>query len=1538
MLKQYLRILDTLREKKFSETVRTYRETFIEKLNSELFSQRLRDYLILNPEGEPFTLYPADPAPVAQVKRIINALYYAELALQEAERTELRADASLITNLSRTDDLRGLYYRALSHAYRAAHLATHFDIDVLGIFSQEIAALAPLFTEFFEYTQQDRNKTWGRLAKMDRHKVSHRAGFLTGVVIDQLDPQATEPDYESLVPALADHIPQVLAQLTTLIEGLSSSITSELPSSEAAQPAEETGPIVDERKLEELQDHALQLLDALDGARASSMFLPLQALYYIHAISNTITLTVNIFKQMGKLSRSYQDGGRTKLQELKTMLALALGLADKIEEHSMLQPGTLSNPLATQASRLYQVLISYAEKFVEFSEHPSLRTLDDPEFLAERLSHSYDRIVTDTKALLMLEEVKAANAEFFRILNSPHYRSMHIADLPEDIRTLLTQHYKLLQSYVIQTYNSSAPYTLRSYIPLNHGIINGLNGLRVHGATVGRVLSLQPDLNALLEKLIISHRFYLDVKTDLISSIVINVQDLKLFTHSQRISPFAIDERAVLGNKTPEGLLFDTVGRNNQVRSPQNLTTAQATALYSFYQIQCAKLDTARSAYEDFIEILETPFDAPAAMAQEALIIRKRKLRNLYNIFQPYIENVDLLSLDESIIAALSSEEPQARDSGIVERMRPAHANFMDFHQRLHTRKAVFERVMLECTRVENQAKPLVVESTTARAQHVLKHQDFSTNVAKLRLYLSQQIPLFNAAVRDHLAHNPAENTLPFPNLDDANQRLAQSSQLVAFKQIFNCLYYLEKIVLALEELSDNTTEITYTFKILEVIGYAAQAYTILESLAKTPHLVPIVEELQRKLLEVKGTLTGLQGQYFPEPTPPSPGQEVVATHKPIFYAVNTMLFLPAHIIALRANGTVEPNPARKIHEYAERVTTDLERIISKSGSYLKLSSEVFTMYRLFWDLKAKLLELTKASHETVCGNLSYIKDELFLPILVELELWEDSVCLEPGSLTQPVAEMFDAFYKGLLDPLGLESAQHVSLVTSVRPIVARKEVVEERLRKAKFDRAVAQEQQQLLRDLLTNIGFYKDAPQGLLHAYEKDLFRSFHSALPILNKESELLSVDILPGNEADEAFDDLLMESVKVENPRLKNIEALITACLNKARGVEASQQLVIDTSEGKLAYLNNLLLAQPDLKDNFLDLYAAASFKKKQHLALNAQRVGLVDSRLRKEYADALEKRLQEAEVAILAKAKADPNIDNKISELIQAEIEKFYNQHYRNYCHLDGIIGAVTRLRRYVDGSQRVLNERGSHVFEGQRSLDNKKREIRKLEDYCYQAISHENSECGLVKMQTDPTQTPFANIEPLLVGGPAGAPENAVILYNNEIYYADVTRKEVSRIVVGPEKQGDLDKLKSKFGDAHKFADETEFSLISSLRGRTPVVSERIDKIQRYLNINWKTFQRTMCGYQHNNFLTLAWLQHKIAWLFELVGIYTPERKAGYQQLIESVAKPPENASHLGMLGIFSTERRRGYALRARQQPAAGVEQPAPVATPQPVLA
>lgn len=84
MFKKQLQLLETLKDQKFSERLNAVRETILDTLNSDKFSLNVHPYLRnMNLVGEPFTNFSNEPEQISQIKKIINALYHAELALKK---------------------------------------------------------------------------------------------------------------------------------------------------------------------------------------------------------------------------------------------------------------------------------------------------------------------------------------------------------------------------------------------------------------------------------------------------------------------------------------------------------------------------------------------------------------------------------------------------------------------------------------------------------------------------------------------------------------------------------------------------------------------------------------------------------------------------------------------------------------------------------------------------------------------------------------------------------------------------------------------------------------------------------------------------------------------------------------------------------------------------------------------------------------------------------------------------------------------------------------------------------------------------------------------------------------------------------------------------------------------------------------------------------------------------------------------------------------------------------------------------------------
>ncbi|EHL30672.1 alpha/beta hydrolase [Legionella drancourtii] len=89
----------------------------------------------------------------------------------------------------------------------------------------------------------------------------------------------------------------------------------------------------------------------------------------------------------------------------------------------------------------------------------------------------------------------------------------------------------------------------------------------------------------------------------------------------------------------------------------------------------------------------------------------------------------------------------------------------------------------------------------------------------------------------------------------------------------------------------------------------------------------------------------------------------------------------------------------------------------------------------------------------------------------------------------------------------------------------------------------------------------------------------------------------------------------------------------------------------------------------------------------------------------------------------------------------------------------------------------------------------------------------NQGCGLINMAEAPTKSTFEDIKKLLNN------KDAVILFKDQLFYADLSAQTLQEIQISDNKQDDFHELKSAFNDQYKLADANELKLITSLTGR-----------------------------------------------------------------------------------------------------------------------
>ncbi|QLZ70238.1 hypothetical protein FOLKNPGA_03043 [Legionella sp. PC1000] len=555
----------------------------------------------------PFSNYSLDPDNISQIKKLINALYYARLTFLDLENIDVR-------NIKRSySDLKLLYSKTINLAYEASYLLTHLDVDLRDMFQEELSFILPLFSKIQSFAEKHAKEKKAIVEALGPMPLAYKVGEVAGITVDQLRPLNGDVDYNFLTQFSAV-LPSYIDKLTHYIEQFSSQI-------------KESEPKLNQEKLDELQKAALHLLNDIENLKGNSIFVSLKFLNYIHIIRNIITLSMSSLEQIGELSESSQDVIRDKLAQLKyEVFPTLFGLVDKIEDYAMLKPGTLSVPLMEKIKVLYEKILYLPKKAIDFkAKGEELLEIEDSRFIELRLEMTYKRIDKANKTLYKIQKASAACTQFFALLNDPRYNNLRLYQLPPEVKKELTKHYKLLK-----------PYMAKLDIDLNELIISRLTGPEKEDwySFMGRpvrfvrrqlpadhasvVLAKEKTLADLITKDENSQIFHINLNKDLIDS-VHKKANLALFPYSEKTNAYTLDESIPL-----------QVEQDKAKKS--KLTKAE------FQHIQ--------NAYLRFAQLVKGQIAAKPAFYEKNLDLSnfddtvKNECHQLFKVFQPYLRSI----------------------------------------------------------------------------------------------------------------------------------------------------------------------------------------------------------------------------------------------------------------------------------------------------------------------------------------------------------------------------------------------------------------------------------------------------------------------------------------------------------------------------------------------------------------------------------------------------------------------------------------------------------------------------------------------------------------------------------------------------------------------------------------------------------------------------------------------------------------------------------------------------------------------------------
>ena len=163
---------------------------------------------------------------------------------------------------------------------------------------------------------------------------------------------------------------------------------------------------------------------------------------------------------------------------------------------------------------------------------------------------------------------------------------------------------------------------------------------------------------------------------------------------------------------------------------------------------------------------------------------------------------------------------------------------------------------------------------------------------------------------------------------------------------------------------------------------------------------------------------------------------------------------------------------------------------------------------------------------------------------------------LKPGIMSATIKTRLDAFYQGLLEPLGLGSPRHMSLVGSERPILNRIDAMQRLIDHETRERNEAVGKREEFKQLLLSMKQFQPA----IPASKDQMLRLFQPLLPNIQHDLAFFASQLPAVSASAIKIDRIFNESVGVDS-KLVNIEGLVNAGIHYFEGLRASHQLKIE-----------------------------------------------------------------------------------------------------------------------------------------------------------------------------------------------------------------------------------------------------------------------------------------------------------------------------------------------------------------------------------------
>ena len=475
----------------------------------------------------------------------------------------------------------------------------------------------------------------------------------------------------------------------------------------------------------------------------------------------------------------------------------------------------------------------------------------------------------------------------------------------------------------------------------------------------------------------------------------------------------------------------------------------------------------------------------------------------------------------------------------------------------------------------------------------------------------------------------------------------------------------------------------------------------------KTPEVLALTEEQLQKI----ASLTGHK-----------PKQKTAKSVKlnAIWYPMQTLMLVPEHLHALFKQRALTDEELMAIQTNTKNIVLTIERLIKSSNSYFKLLLETPAMYALFKELRQKLGIFTTTANEAVMTHIKEIKSELFAQILLETDRWESILGLQSGLLSGDMKKILDEFYKGLVEPLGLVSQQHIDCVNNMDDFVTRISANNKRALHAELQQKALQSNCDKLSRLTTAIAKYNNFTSGFLppasswlkELAQQELIETYKDAYPsILEAQNAIGKEKFSAAQKASPAIDKVIHNSTDTSLPKITNISAAAKTATSYYQGLQSNFQLEQDTAKEKRDYLDNLYKEQTQANKKFIADYTNKTFANRVKTITDRQTDLL---HLNSEYNEKLKQYLTDFQQEIVEISLPSKDIKKLIKKLLHEKNREFQEKYLLEYAQLDNVLASVTEFKAYFHQTHIKLEQKKTSLFEDINTLTKKNAQINSLE--------------------------------------------------------------------------------------------------------------------------------------------------------------------------------------------------------------------------------